>query len=51
MFSLNILVRLIYVRIMTKLTYEMENAYEMEKYLISEKEQIKCNNVITQHKK
>ena len=29
----------------------MENAYEMEKYLISEKEQIKCNNMITQHKK
>ena len=29
----------------------MKNAYEMEKYLISEKEQIKCNNMITQHKK
>ena len=29
----------------------MENAYEMEKYQISEKEQIKCNNMITQHKK
>ena len=29
----------------------MENAYKMEKYLISEKEQIKCNNMITQHKK
>ena len=26
-------------------------AYEMGKYLISEKEQIKCNNMITQHKK
>ena len=29
----------------------MENAFEMEKYLISEKEQIKCNNMITQHKR